>query len=102
MWKITEHKEAKSRQDIMVLAMIKEIIEHKTYITYAGSFIDEFKSRLAEIPRANKYSADLMYRTFTNDEWGKTLKIAKLNVLGDVKAIMYTLSFESTSKTPIQ
>lgn len=63
-----------------------------TFATYAGEFEQQFKKRIiAEIPRTNNFSADLMYRVTQRNL--KSVEVWKMTVQGDFKSKMFTLTF---------
>ncbi|SFC33389.1 hypothetical protein SAMN05421780_104294 [Flexibacter flexilis DSM 6793] len=100
MWNLTEHQKPSTRQDLQVLVSIRDTIEYATHCTYAGSFINQFKIDLSEIPRSNNFSADLMYKAIApnQDEYSNTVEIWKLKANGDFKTKLYTLIYAKSTK----
>lgn len=90
MWKLTEHKCSRSSQELKVKMLIKEMVDG-TYATTAGEFENHFKIRIAEIPRTNNFSADLLYKVTPRNL--KSVEVWKMTVSGDFNYKMFTLLF---------
>lgn len=90
MWKLIENKTPKGIQELKVKLMLIDIANY-TYATYSEAFESVFKQRIAEIPRTNNFSADLMFKCTTRNL--KSVEIWKMTVAGDFKSKMFTLEY---------
>jgi hypothetical protein len=90
MWKLTAHKRCKNKQEIKVRALLTEMVEY-SYATYAGAFEQHFKKLVAEIPKTNNYSAELLFKVTQRNL--KSVEVWKLTAAGDYKYKMFTLDY---------
>lgn len=61
-WKLTVIKEPDGRLDLLVQAMIKEIIEYSEWATYSEQFIDLFTRNLRDLKTNNAYMPCHLYK----------------------------------------
>ncbi|MFC4262450.1 hypothetical protein ACFOWM_06160 [Ferruginibacter yonginensis] len=92
MWKVTEHKLSRQAQELKVSMLVKQMAQN-TYATYADAFIEQFKSRINDIPRSNNYSANLLYECKWVNHYA--VEVNKLDVEGNFKYKMFTVEFEN-------
>lgn len=90
MWELTQHRQPKGQQEQKVKIRLMEMAEY-TFATYAAQLVDVIKSDLAEIPRTNNFSADLMFKAKEVDT--KTVEVWKLKADGDDNYKIFTLKF---------
>lgn len=90
MWKVTEHKRPKSKQDLEVTVLLKEIATYD--IHYSGELIRMFEQEVKNIKRSNNFSADLMYKLTQRNQ--TSVELWKLTVKGDYKDKLFTLNLQ--------
>ncbi len=95
MWKLTEYKSTDAKKETKVKLLVKEMAAN-TFASYAEQFADAFKIRLAEIPRQNNFSADLLYKCTQRNMY--SVEIWKLDVAGEFKYRMFTLDYQKENK----
>ena len=61
MWKVTQYKTFKSKQDIQVSLLVKELAQN-TYATISHELENHFKERLSALKKNNAFAPELMYR----------------------------------------
>ncbi len=88
MWKVTEHKRPKSKQDLEVTVLLKEIATYDIY--YSGELIRMFEQEVKNIKRSNNFSADLMYKLTPRNQ--TSVELWKLTAKGDYKDKLFTLN----------
>jgi hypothetical protein len=90
MWKRTEHKSPKSKVELQVSIIVKELAEI-SHITYAGQFEEWFKDKLKEVPRTNIFAAEYSFKATQRNE--HSVEIWKMTTQGDFKTKFWTLDY---------